>query len=207
MSNPLALALVLISASPEGPAPHVAEDGGRSDRVHVQLDTDASWGVGGQMFLGAQLRAAALLEHWTTRLALGTWDFGVNFAYQNEPVFLAPWINRDQVTGAGHRVQLLATVGHSAHMGRRRRVALGLHLFGGWSYWRSAYSVRYPSESVAGEAVVARHHPIVGGEVRLAYRLHRRVGLNLAIGAPFPTNTSYAITFGHLCLGLSLYLR
>ena len=208
----LALGLVLEAPARDEimlppPPPHVAEDGAKTGRVHIQLDADATWGIGSQMFLGTQLHLVGVLEHWTTSRAIGTWDIGGNFAYQNEPTFLAPWIDTTQIHGAGHRVQLLATVGHSAHMGWRRRVALGLHLFGGWSYWRSAYSVRYPSESVAGEAVVARHHPIIGGEVRLAYRLHRRVGLNLAIGAPFPTNTSYAITFGHLCLGLSLYLR
>ncbi len=176
-------------------------------RVHLQLDADATWGIGGQMFLGTQLRLAALIEHWQTRHAAGTWDLGVNFAYQNEPTFLAPWLDSSQVSGAGHRVQLVASLGHSAHLGRLRRVALGLHLYGGYNYWRSDYAVEYANEGVSGGAVVDDHLPVIGGELRLGVRVHRRVGLNLAIGAPFPTTTSYAISMLHVGLGLSFYLR
>jgi hypothetical protein len=189
------------------PVPHVREDGTKSGRVHLQLDGDATFGIGAQMFLGMQLRFAALFEHWTTRFALGTWDVGANFAYQNEATFLAPFIDRDSVRGAGHRTQLVATAGHTVHMGKRRRVALGLHVFGGWSAWRSDYRVSYPEEDVSGHAVVVRHRAIVGAELRFAYRFHHRVGFNVVAGAPFPTASSYLITFGHLGLGLSFYLR
>ncbi|MEZ4448374.1 MAG: hypothetical protein R3B09_02765 [Nannocystaceae bacterium] len=191
----------------DDPPPHVAEDGARSGRVHLQLDADATWGIGAQMFLGAQLRLAAVLEHWTTRRAIGTWDLGGAFAYQNEPTFLAPWIDRDVVDGAGHRVILVAHVGHTVHMGARRRWALGLHLYGGANYWRSAYSVAYPGEAVSGSAVVDRLLGVIGGELRLGYRFHRRVGANLAMGGPFPTSSSYGITLAHLGLGLSFFLR
>lgn len=187
--------------------PHVAEDGHKSGRVHLQLDTDATWGIGGQMFLGAQVRFAALLEHWTTRRAIGTWDFAGALAYQNEAIFLLPFVDFRGVTGANHRTQLIVSAGHTAHMGRRRRVALGLHLFAGWNAWRSSYTVDYPAEDVHGSAVVVRHRPIVGVELRFAYRFHRRVGLNVMLGAPFPTASSYLITFGQFGLGLSFYLR
>lgn len=189
------------------PAPHVAEDGRKSGRVHLQLDADATWGIGAQMFLGTQLRFAALLEHWTTRLAIGTWDFGGNFSYQNEATFLAPFVDREHVKGAGHRTQLVATVGHTAHMGKRRRVALGLHVFAGWNAWRSDYTVDYPNEDVHGHGVVVRHRAIVGPELRFAYRFHRRVGFNVMASALFPTTSSYLITFGQMGLGLSFYLR
>jgi hypothetical protein len=196
------------SAAPaELPAPHVAEDGQKSDRVHLQLDGDALWGIGGQMYLGTQVRFAALLEHWTTSKALGTWDLGAAFAYHAEPTFLAPWIDRESIDGATHRLLLVAHLGHTFHMGARRRVALGLHAYGGWNYWRSSYSLDYADENVSGSAVVDRHLAVIGGELRLAYRFHRRVGVNLAIGAPAPTASSYAITFAHLGLGLSFYLR
>ena len=203
---PLAL-LTALAPAPTAPAPHVAEDGHKSGRVHLQLDADATWGIGGQMFLGTQLRFAALLEHWTTRHAIGTWDVGANFAYQNEAIFLAPFIDKDKVEGAGHRTQLVATVGHTAHMGKRRRVALGVHVFGGWNAWRSDYSVDYPNEDVHGSAVVVRHRAIVGGELRFDYRFHRRVGINVLASGVFPTTSSYLITFGQMGVGLSFYLR
>jgi hypothetical protein len=187
--------------------PHVAEDGRRADRVHFQLDAAGLWGIGGQMFLGTQLRFAALFERWTTARATGTWDLGAAFAYHNEPVFLAPWLDAAQVTGANHRTVLVAHVGHSFHLGKRRRFALGLHGYGGWNYWRSAYTVEFPAEQVSGQAVVDRHLGVLGAELRLGYRVHERVGLNLVFGAPFPTASSYAITFAHAGLGLSFYLR
>lgn len=199
------LAVALASAPP--PAPHVAEDGSKSGRTHVQLDGDATFGIGGQMFLGMQLHVAALVEHWTTRHAIGTWDFGGTFAYQNEPIFLAPYIDPDEVRGAGHRTQLLATAGHTVHMGNRRRVALGLHVFGGWNAWRSDYTVTYADEDVHGHGVVVRHRPVIGAELRFDYRFHRHVGFNVIAGAPMPTTSSYLITYGHLGIGLSFYLR
>ncbi len=199
------LAASLLVAEP--PAPHVAEDGQRSGRVHLQLDGAGTWGIGGQMFLGTNLRFAALLEHWTTSKALGTWDLGAVFAYQNEPTFLAPWIDPTQVDGAGHRLVLAAHVGHTVHMGARRRVALGLSASAGLNHWRSSYSVSYADEDVSGSAVVSRNLAVVGGELRLGYRFHRRVGAQLVLGAPAPTTTSYAISVAHVGLGLSVHLR
>ena len=203
----VALFLIATTApAPETPAPHVAEDGRKSGRVHLQLDGDATWGVGAQMFFGTQIRFAAGLEHWTTRHAIGTWDFGGSFAYQNEPLFLL-FGDQHGVRGAGHRIQLVATVGHTAHMGKRRRVALGLHVFGGWNAWRSDYSVSYPDENVHGSAAVVFHRAIVGTELRFDYRFHRRVGINAFASVPFPTASSYLITLGQVGLGLSFYLR
>jgi hypothetical protein len=196
-------------AEPPAPelVPHVAEDGRKSDRVHLQLDAAALWGIGGQMFLGTQLRFAAVLEHWSTAKAIGTWDLGAAFAYHNEPVFLAPWLDAAEVSGAAHRTVLVAHLGHSVHMGKRRRFALGLHGYGGWNYWRSAYTVDYAGEDVSGRAVVDRHLPVVGGELRLGYRVHRRVGLTMVLGAPVPSASSYGITWAHAGLGLSFHLR
>lgn len=206
------LGAIMLASAPElapaePPAPHVAEDGPLSRRAHLQLDGDALWGIGGQMYLGTQVRFAALLEHWATSKALGTWDLGAAFAYHAEPTFLAPWIDRESIDGATHRLLLVAHLGHTFHMGKRRRVGLGLHAYGGWNYWRSAYSVDYTGEGVSGRAVVDRHLGVIGGELRLGYRFHRRVGANFVMGAPAPTASSYAITFAHLGLGLSFYLR
>jgi hypothetical protein len=212
MMTPLLFALALaptseISETSAPPVPHVAESGEKSDRVHLQMDTDATFGIGGQMFLGGQFRLAASLEHWTTSRALGTWDFGGEFGYHNEPVFMAPWIDRSEIRGATHRLQLLASVGHSVHMGKRRRAALGLHVFGGWNHWVSSYAVDYAQEGVHGRAVVAKAKPVVGAELRFTYRFHRNVGVNAVFGAPFPTASSYAIGYGWVGAGLSFFLR
>ncbi|MBC8071935.1 MAG: hypothetical protein IAG13_26645, partial [Deltaproteobacteria bacterium] len=86
-------------------------------------------------------------------------------------------------------------------------VALGLHVFGGWNYWRSDYELDYAQEDVHGSAVVARHRAIVGVEARFAYRFHRRVGFNVLVSAPMPTTSSYLITFAQAGLGLTFYLR
>ena len=212
----LALALV-VSLGPsaqqdrgqvEPPAPHVAEDGQlRRRHLHLQLDSDATWGIGSQMFLGTHVRLAGMLEHWSTTRATGTWDFALGFAYQNEPTFLAPWIDPTQVKGAGHRTQLTLGVGHSFHMGARRRFALGLHVLGGWNYARTDYEVTYATEGVQGSEVVDFHRPLLAGELRMTYRLHRRVGLNMMISAPIPTDSTYLISLAQVGLGLSLYLR
>lgn len=200
------LVTLAFTATPEGPIPHVSEDGSKSGRVHAQLDTDATWGVGAQMFLGTQIRAVAVLEHWTTRHAIGTWELGGAFAYQNEPTFLLIGVDSHGMHGAGHRIQLLAHVGHAVHLGRRRRIALGLHAFAGWNHWRSAYSLSYPAEAVSGSATVDRDRAIVGGELRLTYRFHRNIGVNVVAGGVAPTASSYLVTFGHVGLGLSWYL-
>lgn len=159
------------------------------------------------MFLGTQVRGVAVLEHWATARALGTWDLGGAFAYQNEPTFLAPWIDTTQVEGATHRTQLVAHVGHTVHMGPRRRSALGLHVLGGWNAWRSHYRVHYSLEDVRGEATSTRHAAVLGGELRFTQRLHRRVGLNVVAGGMVPTQSSYLISLAHVGLGLSFYAR
>ena len=159
------------------------------------------------MFLGTQIRTAALLEHWTTRRAIGTWDFAGIVEYGNEPRFLAPWIDPAQVRGAGHRLRLLGSVGHSVHMGKRRRAALGLHVYGGYNLWVTSYSVNYASEGVKGDATEAFHRPVVGGQLRFALRLHRNVGWSVAVDAPVPTTTGYIITLMQVATGLTIYLR
>lgn len=200
-------ATLALADAPSAPPPHVAETGCRSGHAHLQLDTAATWGIGGQMFLGTNLQLSALFEHWATTKVLGTWDLGVVFAYQNEAIFLAPWLDAEQITGANHRIILAARVGHTLHMGQRRRFSVGLHAYAGLNHWRSAYSVRYEAEDVSGKAELHRSTGIVGGELRLGYRFHRNVGAHVLAGAPLPTHSSYVISLAQLGLGLSFYLR
>jgi hypothetical protein len=191
----------------ERPAPHLPEGGGRDGRIHLQLSADATYGIGGQSFLGSNLHLDAFRSIWDRRKVTGTIDFGAQFSYGNEPTWLAPWLANGTTTGATHRVQVVATLGHTFHIGQRRRFSLGTHLYGGWNHWRSAYAVNYPDEGINGEATVSRNHPLAGGQVELGYRFHRRVGVHMVLGGPFPTHSSYAITIFHVGLGLTVHLR
>jgi hypothetical protein len=94
---------------------------------------------------------------------------------------------------AGHPLVLAAHLGHTVHMSKRRRVALSLSAYAGLNHWRSSDSVSYADEDLSGSAVVSRNLPVVGGELRLGYRFHRRVGAQLVLGAPAPTATSYTM--------------
>lgn len=201
--------LLLAGPAVEGPAPapHVAEQGGKDGRIHLQLAGDVIYGIGGQSYLGALLRLNAYRAMWDRGRATGSLDFGAQLAYGNEPVWLAPWLADADVQGATHRIQAVVTLGHTFHLGKRRRFSLGTHLYAGLNHWRSSYSLNYPDEGVKGRDTVTRNLPIAGGQFEFGYRLHRRVGLHAVLGGPFPTGSSYAITFFHAGLGLSFYLR
>jgi hypothetical protein len=214
-TRPLALALLLalaaVSPARAEPslraAPHVAEGGEDTRRLHLLVDGVATFGIGGQMAVGGLARATGYLAVWNTRRATGTLDLGVALAYQNEPVGLAPWLAGKDVTGAGHRVHALLSLGHTVHLGRRRRSALGLALVGGLSHWISSYALVYPTEGVRGRDTVRHTDPLIGGELRYGYRFSERVGLVLVAGAPFPTQSSYVIGMFHVGLGLTVHLR
>lgn len=206
MSGWLVTVVLLADPSASVSKPHVPEDGARLDHVNVQLDADALIGIGGQPFLGSGFRAVAMIPAWHSHRALGTWDLGGSFAYHNEPLFLL-FVDTHGARGANHRTVLAARVGHTVHMGKRRRTALGLDVYGGWNAWRSEYSFSYPGEGVAGSAVTVRHKPMIGAEMRLSQRLHRRVGLHFAVAGVAPTSSSFVITFTHVGVGLSFYLR
>lgn len=207
-----AVALVLAASFPslacaDEPPPHVDAGPLRRGHAHLRLDVDALYGIGAQSFLGGDAHLFVDTPVWRTRLATGTLGGGAAFVFHVEPTFMAPWIDRDAVTGRASRIQLLALGGHVIHIGKARRFSLGMHLFGGWNHWRSAYRVAYPAEDLSGEAVVVRNHAIVGGQLRVGARVAKRVGLNLQMGAPFPTQPSYGIGLFTVGLGISILLR
>lgn len=192
----------------EEPALGIPPHGGETGHpVHVRLDTAATYGIGGQSFLGVDLKMSGYMPIWDTRLATGTFDAGLVLAYGNEPTFLAPWIDPSQVQGATHRISLLLRLGHTFHMGHRRRAALGFHLFGGLHEWVSSYSLHYANEGISGSATQKKSLLVTGGELDFAYRFSERVGLYLALSAPFPYQSSYAQTIFHVGAGLTFYLR
>ena len=188
-------------------APHVAEGGETGRRLHVLVDTAFTYGIGGQSALGALARATGYTAVWNTRRATGTVDLGLQLAYQNEPIALAPWIDGDNVTGAGHHINVALALGHTIHMGQRRRASLGLLIFGGWSHWVSSYSLVYPREGITGSETVRHDDFIAGGELEFRYRFSRYVGMNVVAGAPFPTQSSYVIGMFYVGVGLTVFAR
>lgn len=207
--RPLATALVsLISLSmaraDERPTHVVA--GEPAETLHVRLDSSGTFGIGGQSFLGALLHGSLGVTLWDSEGATGSFDAGLALGYHNEPVWLAPWLSSDQVSGAGHRVQLLAVAGHTFHMLPGRELSLSLQLYGGWSRWISSYAVDYDSEDVHGEATIERDDLIAGGQLTLSGRVADVLGLHVVLGGPFPTESSYVIGMFHVGLGLSFHV-
>ncbi|HMV65607.1 MAG TPA: hypothetical protein PKA64_02060 [Myxococcota bacterium] len=186
-------------------APYVT--GTDAHPVHLRLDTAASWGIGGQMFLGGQVHLAAQTPVWTGKTASATADAGLQLAYHNEATFLAPWVDRDTTTGAGHRVHAVAVAGVTFHAGPQRRVAVGLQWFAGLNVWRSDYAVAIPEADIDAHEVVQRLLPVTGGQVTIAARLSERVGIDLFMQAPIPTSSSYAVGLAALGIGPVFYLR
>lgn len=202
----LSLAAALLAGEPR-PAPHMPESGGKDGRIHLQLDRDVTFGVGGQMAMGANTGLTASLAVWDAGRATGAFEFGTMFRYSNEPTWLAPWIDRTKIEGSNHRIDWVATAGHGFWMGKRRRFYLGTHLYAGWNYWLSQYKVRYPDEAVSGSAKIARSHVAVGAQLGFAYRFSKRWGIHVLVGGPFPTASSYAIGLVFGGIGLTLHLR
>ncbi|HLT37929.1 MAG TPA: hypothetical protein VK034_16705 [Enhygromyxa sp.] len=201
----IAVTLIAALLAAEPPAPHVGE--GKDGRIHLQLDGHATFSIGGQMALGANLDLLGSCAIWATARATGTHEFGAQLQYANEPTWLAPWIDRTRVAGAGHRINVLVLMGHGFWMGKHRRAYLGVRLYAGMNHWLSSYTVEYPDESVRGSAKVYRNHFVGGGQLALGYRFSERVGVQALIGAPFPTASSYAIGIAFAGLGLSVHLR
>ena len=209
--KPLLVCLLSLSSLPaqalELRQPYIREGGETEHRLHLQLDASFTFGIGGQSALGVSTHLTGYTALWNSAHATGTIDVGVQLAYGNEPIALAPWLSPDTTSGAAHRVQALATIGHTFHMGQRRRLAFGVHLFGGLNHWVSSYSVHYASEGVSGSATVQRDLFITGAEVKLAYRFSRHVGFNLLINSPFQYQSSYVQGIFFVGAGLTFYAR
>ena len=91
-------------------------------------------------------------------------------------------------------------------MTEERRVALGLHALIGFNHFNRQAYIDWPDEGLVAERQRGDNNLVVSGEVTLAYRFHDHVGVNLAIGAPFPTESNYLITMVHTSAGLSFYI-
>ena len=199
------LPVLLATAALAGP--YVAPDGAHDHRTHLRLDTAASWGIGGQIFLGAQAHLASQTPVWTGAHATATVDAGLQLSYGNEATFLAPWVDRETTSGATHRVDTVAVAGVTFHAGPQRRVSVGLQWFAGLNVWRSDYTLVVPEAGIDEHRVVQRLLPTTGGQVTIAGRLSERVGVQLFLQAPIPTPSSYAVGLASLGVGPVFYLR
>lgn len=186
-------------------APHVTSEDALRKALHLRVDANGSWGIGSQMYLGGQVHGFLQWSMWHSRLATGSLDLSLRMAYGYEPAFFAPW--RDPNDGQiNERFQGQIGIGHTFHMGSKRNVSLGFSVLFGWNHFHQYAPVDWPDVEVKGEATVRHNHLVISGEMTLAFRFHQRVGLNLAVSAPFPTITSYLITMVQVSAGLSLYL-
>lgn len=201
----LLLGLGASAASARDRAPHVVA-GESSGTLHVRLDTSATYGIGGQSFLGALAHVSLGVSAWDSGDATGSVDVGLALAYHHEPTWLAPWLSSGDVQGATHRTQALLVAGHTFHLLPGRELSLGMHVYAGWNRWISSYSVSYPDEDVQGSATVERDHLVTGGQLTLAGRVADWLGLHVVLGGPFPTESSYVVSMFHVGVGLSFYL-
>jgi hypothetical protein len=195
-------ALVLLLA----PTHALAEDDPALPSVY--LDAVGTYGIGGQSALGAELHATAA---WTFARGDvdGTLDLGLRLGYENEPVWLAPWIDARDVDAVVHRVRAHLTVGPTLRFGgAARELSLGLHLYGGPTSWESQASVRHAAYGVDGTAQVSRLAADFGALLRFTWRPDPAIGLALIAGAPiWGLHSSYVVDLFHVGLGLAFRLR
>lgn len=194
-----------------GPAVVPAVDPGagaeRPSAVRVRLDTDATWGIGSQMYLGALAHAEAQVPVWATPRADGTWDVGLRVAYGHEGMYFAPWIDPETFHGANHRVATQVVLGTTVHLAPQRRVSLGLHVLAGLNTVVYEGTLTYAAEDFTYSSRWSRHTFLASADVTLAVRASDKVGFNLAVTAPFPTDSSYVIGLVSVAMGPSFYLR
>lgn len=175
--------------------------------MSVRVDSDATWGIGGQMFLGTQAHVVVGHRLWQGSSVSVGLDVGVQGAWHHEPVFMAPWIDPEEVQGAVNRGQVVLSAGPHLRFGAKGRTTLALHAIAGLNHWRSAYTLEYDAVDVSGSMVVRRTTPVVGGQLTLMVRASERVGVNLVIGAPAPLPSSYAVGMTWVGIGPSFVLR
>lgn len=207
MIRALILASLIAAPTARAADPFVSSTDAVGKVWHLRVDADATWGIGAQMYLGALAHAEGQLTVWHTGRATGTFDLGARVAYGNEAGFLAPWNDPDEIQGAGHRVATQAVLGTTFHFTPQRRVGLGLHLLAGHNVVVRDYTLTYADEGFTADTYDVRHDLIVSADLTISVRVARQVGLNLALTAPLPTDSSYVVGLGSIGLGVSFYAR
>jgi hypothetical protein len=172
------------------------------------LDAVVTYGIGGQSALGGELHGTA---SWTLGRGDvdGALDVGLRLGYENEPAWLAPWLDPRDVDAAAHRLRTHLTLGPTLRFGSAaREFSLGLHAYAGPTFWQSSASVRLPAYDVEGAAQVSRLVLDLGALLRFTWRPDPAVGLAVVVGAPvWGLHSSYLVDLFHVGLGLAFRLR
>jgi len=204
----LVFTLLVAAAAPAhaGPDVGIPEGGETAHRLHATVDATFTYGIGGYSALGVQAHAVGQLSVWNTRRATGTFDFGLVLGFQDEPQVLQYEIPAGQSNNA-QRLNAWVTVGHTFHVGHRRRLGLGVHLFNGWTHVWSQAALKDPKHMV--DQKLSDNYGLfnTGGMLKLDYRFSKYVGLSVQIVGPWPVAPSYVTTLFHVGIGLTGYLR
>ncbi len=153
-----------------------------------------------------QLHGLEQLSVWNTRLATGSFDVGLVMGFQDEPQALQYGVSPGQTNDA-QRLNLWVTVGHTFHLGHRRRIGLGVHLFTGWTQEWTHAALNDPKHMI--NARVSDRYGLfnTGGMLKLDYRFSKYIGLTIQAVAPWPVTPSYVTTLFHVGVGLSGYIH
>jgi len=174
-------------------------------RLHVTLDATFTYGIGGYSALGAQLRGRGQLPLGNLGRSTGTFDFGLVLGIQDEPQALQygapPALSND-----AQRLNAWVTVGHSFHMGQKRRASLGMYLYGGWTQVWSQAAMNDDAHDFHRSFSDSYGKPNAGGMLTFDYRFSTYLGFTLQAAAPFPVGPSYVITLFHVGVGLTGYV-
>lgn len=158
------------------------------------VEASAVYGLSGRPAFGA--------------LVGGTWswdwaELGLLGGYQAEPyVLFEPYLKGARVTGATHRLQVLATAGAKWKFWR---LALGAHLVGGWSHVVLHGTLVNEKWGVRGTLDTAAGAFTVGAGVSVTLRLSDHFDLALRFVAPLPF-ASGVTGYATLALGLAYRL-
>jgi hypothetical protein len=185
----------------------VPEGGEPAGRLHATLDGTFTYGIGGWSALGGQLAGGVQVSLWNSRLGTGTFDVGGIIGLQGEPMALQFGAIRGQHNDA-QRLNGWATAGLGFHLGQRRRSALGLQLFGGWTHVFSQASIVRPDLGI--DRQVRDDYGVWNSGVLVKYsqRLGPVLGLTLQAALPFwGVQPSYVATLFHVGVGLVVCLR
>lgn len=201
------LAALLLAPSARASEVGIPEGGEPAGRLHATVDATFTYGIGGYSALGAQVHGVGLVSLWNTRLATGTFSVGALVGLQNEPMALQYVVAPGQINDA-QRLHLWVTIGHTFHMGVRRRASLGLHLFGGWTHeWTQASLVR-PDLGI--DRQVRDNYGLFnsGTMLKFDYRFSKYIGLSLQAAVPFwKVQPSYVATIFHVGVGITAYVK
>jgi hypothetical protein len=176
------------SAQAEGADPLIRAGGEHDRRLLLSLRTTFLYGTFSPG-LGGQIQVAVGKPAWSTRRATGTLEAGVAVSYLAGAKLLYPWMTdapQTRVSGADHHLRLQLTLGHTFHLGRQRRSSLGVHVFVGVDHLRSQWTQTYEREGLHGSGTFSHDTFVFGPELSYAYRLTRRVSLNLLLGGTPP---------------------